>query len=236
MRCVTRNDVTQNWIESNNLHVGFWCISLNVNEIEWMLKCRLCEKVGNLAFALSANWLRINTFVCCINFRLFSFSLRSCLTETIIYGYNLQLCLSEVVMPSNKKPPWGPGPPALQAPPSSAEQGIIRCRAGVGGQGKTCGDGKPEGPDRPLENGVVGIEISKSSRRQPCCCCHWYLSTSIRYMWCTWTLRKSDYPWEPRNSPRAMRLLGFTNLVESAWLFSFLRCEAVLLAIMNLLL
>ena len=34
MRCVTRNDVTQNWIESNNLHVGFWCISLNVNEIE----------------------------------------------------------------------------------------------------------------------------------------------------------------------------------------------------------
>ena len=33
-----------------------------------------------------------------------------------------------------------------------------------------------------------------------------------------------------------MRLLGFTNLVESAWLFSFLRCEAVLLATMNLLL
>ena len=39
-----------------------------------------------------------------------------------------------------------------------------------------------------------------------------------------------------RNSPRAMPLLGFTNLVESAWLFSFLRCEAVLLATMNLLL
>ena len=34
MRCVTRNDATQNWIESNNLHVGFWCKSLNVNEIE----------------------------------------------------------------------------------------------------------------------------------------------------------------------------------------------------------
>ena len=34
MRCVTRNDVTQNWIESNNLHVCFWCKSLNVNEIE----------------------------------------------------------------------------------------------------------------------------------------------------------------------------------------------------------
>ena len=25
----------------------------------------------------------------------------------------------------------------------------IRCRAGVGGQGKPCGDGKPEGPDVP---------------------------------------------------------------------------------------
>gem|GEM_PF-4876986 len=70
-----------------------------------MFKCRLCEKVGNPAFALSANWLQINTFVCCINFRLFGFSLRSCLTETIISCYNLQLCLTEVVMPSNKKPP-----------------------------------------------------------------------------------------------------------------------------------
>ena len=34
-----------------------------------------------------------------------------------------------------------------------------------------CGDGKPEGPDRPHEKGVGGIEIGKSSRRQPCCCC-----------------------------------------------------------------
>ena len=34
MRCATRTEATQNWIESNNLHVGFWCISLNVNEIE----------------------------------------------------------------------------------------------------------------------------------------------------------------------------------------------------------
>ena len=75
MRCVTRNDATQNWIESNNLLVGFWRISLNVNKIERMFKYRLCKKVGNLAFALSANWLRINTFVCCINFRLFGFSL-----------------------------------------------------------------------------------------------------------------------------------------------------------------
>ena len=30
-----------------------------------------------------------------------------------------------------------------------------------------------------------------------------------------------------------MRLLGFTNFGESAWMFSFLRCEAVLLATMN---
>ena len=29
------------------------------------------------------------------------------------------------------------------------QQGIIRCRAGVGGQGKPCGDGKPVGPDVP---------------------------------------------------------------------------------------
>ena len=141
--------------------------------------------------------------------------------------------LTEVVMPSNKKPLWGPGPPASQAPPSSAEQGIIRCRAGVGGQGWHRGDGKPEGPDRPLEKGGGGIEISKSSRRQPRCCCQWHLSTSIRYMWCTWTLRKSDYPWETRNSTRAIRLLGFTNFGESAWMFSFLQCEAVLLATMK---
>ena len=30
-----------------------------------------------------------------------------------------------------------------------------------------------------------------------------------------------------------MLLLGFTYLVESAWMFSFLRCEAVLLATMK---
>ena len=28
-------------------------------------------------------------------------------------------------------------------------EGIFRCRAGVGGQGKLCGDGKPAGPDMP---------------------------------------------------------------------------------------
>ena len=105
--------------------------------------------------------------------------------------------LTEMVMPSNKKPPWGPGPPASQAPPSSAEGG-------------------------------------KSSRRQPCCC-KWHLSATFRSVWCTWTLRKSDYPWETRNSTRAMPLLGFTNLVESAWMFSFLRCESFLLATMNLI-
>ena len=30
-----------------------------------------------------------------------------------------------------------------------------------------------------------------------------------------------------------MRLLGFTNFGESAWMFSFLRCDAVLLATMK---
>ena len=88
----------------------------------------------------------------------------------------------------------------------------------------------------PLEKGVRGIEISKSSRRQPCCCCQWHLSSIFRSVWCTWTLRNSDYPWEPRNSTRAMRLLGFTSFGESAWMFSFLHCEAVWLATMNLLL
>ena len=59
--------------------------------------------------------------------------------------------------------------PLSRAPPSSAEQGIIRCRAGVGGQGSHCGDGKPVGPDRPLEKGAGRIEMSKSSRGQPYC-------------------------------------------------------------------
>ncbi len=35
--------------------------------------------------------------------------------------------------------------------------GIIRCRAGVGKQGRPSGDGKPVGPDRPLEKGVGRI-------------------------------------------------------------------------------
>ena len=143
--------------------------------------------------------------------------------------------LTEVVMPSNKKPPWGPGPPASQAPPSSAEQSIIRCRAGVGGQGSRAAMESQKALICPLEKGVGGIEISKSSRRQPCCCqCH--LSAAFGHVWCTWTLRKSDYPWEPHNSQRSMRLLGFTNFGESAWMFSFLRCKAVLFATMNLLL
>ena len=51
-------------------------------------------------------------------------------------------------------------------------------------------------------------EDGKSSRRQPCCCCQWHLSATFRSVWCTWTLRKSDYPWEPRNSPRAIPLSG----------------------------
>ena len=38
-----------------------------------------------------------------------------------------------------------------------------------------------------------------------------------------------------RNSQRAMPLFGFTNFCESAWMFSFLRCGAVLLATMILI-
>ena len=41
-------------------------------------------------------------------------------------------------------------------------QGIIRCRAGVGGQGSHRGDGKPAGPDRPLGKGVGGIKTKES--------------------------------------------------------------------------
>ena len=41
-------------------------------------------------------------------------------------------------------------------------QGIIRCRAGAGGQGRPRGDGKPAGPDRPLEKGVGGIKTKES--------------------------------------------------------------------------
>ncbi len=38
-------------------------------------------------------------------------------------------------------------------------QGIIRCRAGDGGQGRPCGDGKPAGPDRPLGKGMSSEEV-----------------------------------------------------------------------------
>ena len=41
-------------------------------------------------------------------------------------------------------------------------QGIIRCRAGAGGQGSPSGDGKPAGPDRPLGKGVGGIKTKES--------------------------------------------------------------------------
>ena len=57
----------------------------------------------NLTFALSANSLRISTFVDYINFRLFGFSLWTCLSEAIVSGNNLQLCLTEVVMPRQQE-------------------------------------------------------------------------------------------------------------------------------------
>ena len=42
-------------------------------------------------------------------------------------------------------------------------EGILRCRAGAGGQGKPSGDGKPAGPDRPLGKGVGGIKNERES-------------------------------------------------------------------------
>ena len=80
----------------------------------------------------------------------------------------------------------------------------------------------PWGPGPPaLQAPPSSAEGGKSSRRQPCCCCQWHLSAAFGHVWCTWTLRNSDYPWETRNSTRAMPLLGFTNFGESAWMFSF---------------
>ena len=94
MRCVTRNEANTelDWVVSvsavtywrvfsgyvllpmemsNNLRVVIWYILLNIKKIWWAAKCRLCEKVGNMTFALSANWLWISAFVGCANFRLF---------------------------------------------------------------------------------------------------------------------------------------------------------------------
>ena len=86
MRCVTRNEANTelDWVVSvsavtywrvfsgyvllpmemsNNLRVVIWYILLNIKKIWWAAKCRLCEKVGNLTFALSANLLWISTFL-----------------------------------------------------------------------------------------------------------------------------------------------------------------------------
>ena len=38
-------------------------------------------------------------------------------------------------------------------------QGIIRCQAGAGGQGKPIGDRKPAGPDRTLGKGMSSEEV-----------------------------------------------------------------------------
>ena len=46
------------------------------------------------------------------------------------------------------------------------KQGIIRCRAGAGGQGRPSGDGKPEGPDRPLGKGVGGGGLKRKESPQ----------------------------------------------------------------------
>ena len=44
-------------------------------------------------------------------------------------------------------------------------QGILRCRAGAGGQGKPSGDGKPAGPDRPLGKWVGRIKKERAERQ-----------------------------------------------------------------------
>ena len=38
-------------------------------------------------------------------------------------------------------------------------QGLLRCRAGAGGQLRPRGDGKPAGPDRPLGKGMSSEEV-----------------------------------------------------------------------------
>ena len=43
--------------------------------------------------------------------------------------------------------------------------GVLRCRAGAGRQGRPRGDGKPAGPDRPLGKGVGGIKTNARSVR-----------------------------------------------------------------------
>ena len=168
MRCVTRNEANTelDWVVSvsavtywrvfsgyvllpmemsNNLHVVIWCILLSVKKIQWAAKCRLCEKLGNLAFALSTNWLWINTFVGCINFRLFGF-----FSLIMPYGNN-HLRLQSPVMSDRSN-----GVPATrhhQMPGRS-------WRAG-----KPCGDGKPAGPDVPPWKGGLNrmVEFNRAS-------------------------------------------------------------------------
>ena len=51
------------------------------------------------------------------------------------------------------------------------QQGIIRCRAGVGGQGSHAAMESPEALMCPLENGISGINKSSSDDRPgPCIC------------------------------------------------------------------
>ncbi len=67
--------------------------------------------------------------------------------ETIVSGYNLQLCLTEVVMPSNK---------------ASSDAGPK-----LAGRESRAAMESPVGPDRPLEKGVGGIEMRKRTLPLP---------------------------------------------------------------------
>ena len=54
---------------------------------------------------------------------------------------------------------------------ATEQQGIIRCRAGVGGQGSRAAMESPQALMCPLENGISGINKSSSDDRPgPCIC------------------------------------------------------------------
>ena len=74
-------------------------------------------------------------------------------------------------MPAEEQRSGGPALWCARRPDRSLEKGvggfktgIIRCRAGAGGQRRHRGDGKPVGPDRLLEKEVGRIDIGASEK------------------------------------------------------------------------